>query len=83
MVNVPSDLGERILLATRMAVSAHWEMRLETLQTEIHTRQHGCDSGTAQASVTDDLLSLATHGGAGSIPRRPSRLARFFRRSRR
>lgn len=82
MLNVPTDLGERILQATRLAVAAHWQLKLEQLGDEIHTRQLGADSGTAASVVTDDLLPPATHGGAGHVPRRPSRrFKRFFRRS--
>jgi len=80
MLNVPADLGERIILATRMAVIAHWEMQLER---DIHTRQQLSGSGTAEKSVTDDLLPTATLGGAGTTPRRPSRLRKLIRRSRR
>ena len=83
MVNVPTDLGERILKATQMAVTAHWQMKIEQLGHEIYTRQHLSDSGTAEWPVTDDLLPTATHGGAGMFPRRPSRLRKWFRRSRR
>jgi len=83
MVNVPSDLGERILSATRMAVTAHWQMVLGQQQHEIHNRQHESHSGTGESLVTDGLLSTATLGGAGILPRRPSRLSRLTRRSRR
>ncbi len=80
MPNVPTDLGERIVLATRMAVIAHWELALDR---DIHTRQQLSSSGTAENSVTDDLLPTATLGGAGFAPRRPSRLRKLIRRSRR
>jgi len=87
MFNVPNDLGERIVQATRLAVAAHWQMKLEQLGDEIHTRQLEAISGTAALMVTDDQLSTATHGGAGLSPRRPSRrpgrTPRFIRRSRR
>ncbi len=83
MVNVPSDLGERIVSATRMAVTAHWQLVLGQQQIEIHNRQHESQGGTGESLATDGLLSTATLGGAGTLPRRPSRLSRFIRRSRR
>lgn len=78
---VPSDLGQRILAATRLAVTEHWQQQFAA-----YSRQHDAMGGALASRVTEDQLSQADDGGAGNVPRRLSRIPRLsslFRRSRR
>jgi hypothetical protein len=71
MVNVPTDLGERIIRAARMAAALHGDMQLVERADLLVNGQLGLGGIAAGGSVTDDKrnvplpqLSAATSEGA-------------------
>ena len=68
MTELPTDLGSRILAATRMAVMAHWQLALtsQSLVTDDtpapgheclpDQQQREANGGTEASQVTDDRL---------------------------